>query len=128
MAAGAFLGLLWPWAGDASAARGAESGQPPARATPTEAQTAIGQLRAPARVFAWAPVAGARSYRVSFYRGTRLVYSHVTTSPRLVLRARWTFGGRKHRMRRGTYRWYVWPVLGPERRLGKAVVQATYRV
>lgn len=107
--------VCWPLATSERSAAAAGPGKLP---LPREAVT----------VFAWAPAAGARSYRVWLYRGDRLVYAAVTKRPRLELPRRWRFGGRSFRLASGRYRWYVWPLFGPSLRPGKALVQATYRL
>lgn len=75
------------------------------------------------RRFAWAPVPGASSYRVEFFRGDARIYTADTSRPQLALPARWTLAGRTHRLTPGTYRWYVWPVSSGIRR-SEATVQA----
>jgi hypothetical protein len=60
----------------------------------------------------WAPVRGARYYNVVLVRGRR-IYSAWPMRARLQLPRRWVYKGRRHTLRPGTYRWYVWPGRGP---------------
>lgn len=87
---------------------------------------------APARPpqFIWAPVPGAKSYRISFFRGRALVYSAVTTVPRHTLPLRWKFAGKGYRLTKGTYRWVVVPRRAAPggARDRTPVVDATYTV
>lgn len=118
---------LAAWEPKASAAGAARDGSRTLSADATSPRT-LPLPRGAVTVFAWAPAAGARSYRVRFYRADRLVFTAVTSRPRVELPRRWTFEGRSYRLSPGRYRWYVWPLFGPSLRPGKAVVQATYRL
>ncbi len=68
--------------------------------------------------FVWAPVDGATAYEFRLVHGGTSVFSATTAAPRIRLGAR---------LRPGTYRWYVWPVVNGQRQ-HKAVVQATLAV
>ena len=46
-----------------------------------------------------------------FHRGRRVLASW-PTRPELELRPTWSWGGRRHRLEPGTYRWYVWAGVG----------------
>jgi hypothetical protein len=72
------------------------------------------------RVFAWAPVAGIRTYAVEIRRTGDVIFAGRTTEPRLTL---------KFTLSRGTYQWYVWPIR-PGSRLHEpaAIVAASFRV
>jgi hypothetical protein len=59
----------------------------------------------------WAPVARAAYYNVQLVRGRR-IFSGWPTRPSLRLPQTWTYKGRRHRLRPGVYRWYVWPGYG----------------
>jgi hypothetical protein len=61
---------------------------------------------------AWTPVRGARYYNVQLFRHGRRILSAWPARPRLALQARWRYAGRRHRLVRGRYRWYVWPGRG----------------
>lgn len=81
--------------------------------------TATGRLLSPApgaRVTAaplltWTPVKRARYYNVQLIRG-RKILSVWPTAAHFQLRRTWVFGGHRYRLRRGVYRWYVWPGFG----------------
>jgi hypothetical protein len=62
-------------------------------------------------LLAWTPVKGASYYNVQLIRGQK-VFSAWPTGPRLRLPRAWTYEGRRYRLRRGIYRWYVWPGFG----------------
>jgi hypothetical protein len=59
----------------------------------------------------WTPVKGATYYNLQLIRGNK-VLSAWPTGPHFRLRRTWTYRGRRHRLRPGVYRWYVWPGLG----------------
>lgn len=79
------------------------------------------------RRFAWAPVGGADSYRVEFFRGDTRVFVATTKTPELTVPAQWALGGERRSLTAGEYRWYVWPITSG-RRAQNAVVQATFAV
>lgn len=79
-----------------------------------------------ARTFSWAPAADAVAYSVTFYRDGDAVFARRTLEPRLTLPPSWSYGGRVHTLRAGTYRWVVWPILDADgRRASKAIVAAS---
>jgi hypothetical protein len=113
-------------------------GTTPARATtPAPATTAAPRSAGPSRKaaasrpadrrFAWAPVPGATGYHVEFFRGPSRVLSKETVEPLLTVPAQWTVNGRKRSLRPGTYRWYVWAIVGG-RLQSQAVVQTTVSI
>jgi hypothetical protein len=81
------------------------------------------KLKAPPKLL-WVPTSGGRSlaaasaepryYNVQLYRGATKVLSAWPTKNSLALRKTWKYRGRQYRMVRGTYRWYVWPGIGPK--------------
>jgi hypothetical protein len=73
----------------------------------------------PARVFAWGPVKGATTYRVRFYRGTRLVLQRTTKTARIELPRSFEFA-------KGSYRWVVEPKVGAK--YGNAVVDSKFTI
>jgi hypothetical protein len=80
--------------------------------------------------FRWTPVRGASFYNVQlFYRGAK-VLSAWPTKARQTLTRRWTYLGRRHTLRPGTYVWYVWPGFGPQAksRYGQLLGQGAFRV
>jgi hypothetical protein len=81
--------------------------------------TATGALTAPApgaRVkgaprLSWAPVRGATYYNVQVVRnGT--IFSAWPRGTSLKLPRSWIYHGKRYRLHRGVYRWYVWPGFG----------------
>jgi hypothetical protein len=77
--------------------------------------------------FAWAPTPSATGYHVELFRGAARVFAADTVRPALTVPARWRHDGRPQTLRRGEYRWYVWPVISG-RRMAEAVVQATLTI
>lgn len=77
------------------------------------------------RTFAWAPVAGAESYKLALFREDELVYTVRTTDTSLSLPITWRYQGRAERLGPGSYRWVVWPVMkGSDSPSSKATVAA----
>jgi hypothetical protein len=68
--------------------------------------------RAPRLV--WAPVAGASYYNVLLMRGGRTIFSAWPRGTSLALPRAWTSHGKTHRLRKGVYRWFVWPGFGAQ--------------
>jgi hypothetical protein len=60
----------------------------------------------------WTKVTHARFYNVQLYRGTRKILSAWPARPRYQLTRRWDYAGKRHRLTRGRYVWYVWPGFG----------------
>jgi hypothetical protein len=88
-------------------------------AAQTRAVTATGPLLNPEpgqRVsspprLAWMPVKRATYYNVQLiHNGT--ILSAWPTRANLQLKRSWIYKGRRHRLRPGVYRWYVWPGFG----------------
>jgi hypothetical protein len=79
---------------------------------------------------AWRRVPRASYYNLQLYRGRVKVLSAWPTRPRVQLRSRWTYLGRKRKLTPGVYRWYVWPGFGPARahRYGRLLGQSTFTV
>jgi hypothetical protein len=63
----------------------------------------------------WTPIRDARYYNVQLFRHGRKVLSAWPRRPRLALEESWRFAGRRHHLRDGSYRWYVWPGEGPRK-------------
>ena len=61
-----------------------------------------------------AATAGPSYYNVQLYRGATKVLSAWPKKNSLPLRKAWKYQGRRYRMVSGTYRWYVWPGIGPK--------------
>ena len=70
------------------------------------------QVKSPPRL-AWAPLKKATYYNVQLIRNGRKILSAWPLRPTYRLRRTWSYEGRRYRLRPGTYRWYVWPGLGP---------------
>jgi hypothetical protein len=64
------------------------------------------------RLLRWKRVPGAAYYDVQLYRGRAKIYEAWPRKPQLALLVRWRFDRRAHRLRRGSYSWYVWPGFG----------------
>ena len=80
-------------------------------------------------VLVWTPVKGASYYNVQLIRGGK-VFSAWPARPGLRLRRTWIHNGRRHRLRPGVYRWYVWPGKGSIKaaRYGKLLGSSTFVV
>jgi hypothetical protein len=63
----------------------------------------------------WLPVKGATYYNVQLYRNGRIL-SRWPKRTSITLPASWTYQGHHHRLRSGSYRWYVWPGFGKKSR------------
>jgi HYR domain len=76
----------------------------------------------------WIPVGKAFYYNVQLYRGSTKVLSAWPSQNKFVLRSTWKYKGRRYRLQPGTYRWYVWPGIGPRRyaKYGKLLGQNTF--
>jgi hypothetical protein len=90
--------------------------------TPAERVTAPPEL-------VWTPVKGASYYNVQLIRGHK-VFSAWPARTSLRLRRTWIHNGRRHQLRPGTYRWYVWPGYGRIKaaRYGKLLGSSTFVV
>jgi hypothetical protein len=60
----------------------------------------------------WRKVRKARYYNVQVFRNGRKILSAWPSKPRFQLRRTWRYGGRRHRLADGTYRWYLWAGYG----------------
>ena len=60
----------------------------------------------------WTPVRSASYYNVQVWRGGRKVLSAWPEGAQVQLPRAWTFEGRRYRLTRGVYTWYVWPGIG----------------
>ena len=80
-------------------------------------------------VLVWTAVKGASYYNVQLIRGGK-IFSAWPTRPGLRLRRTWIHNGRRHRLRPGAYRWYVWPGKGRIKaaRYGKLLGSSTFVV
>jgi hypothetical protein len=60
----------------------------------------------------WTALKGIRYYNLQLIRGGRRVLSAWPVRPYFQLKRSWTYKGRRYKLQRGTYRWYVWPGKG----------------
>jgi hypothetical protein len=87
-----------------------------------------GRVRQPP-LLVWAGVKRATFYNVQVYYGGRKVLSAWPNSAKLKLSRSWRFEGRRFRLRKGSYRWYVWPGFGPrsKARYGQLLGQSGFK-
>jgi hypothetical protein len=70
------------------------------------------RLRKAPRRLAWLPFNGASYYNVQLFRGNVKILSAWPAKPALTLAKTWKYQGRRYRLTRGVYQWFVWPGLG----------------
>ena len=75
----------------------------------------------------WTAIPKASYYNVQLFKGTKIL-SAWPTKASLKLKRTWRFGGQRHRLARGRYRWYVWPGFGSRKaaHYGHGVGTATF--
>jgi hypothetical protein len=80
-------------------------------------------------LLAWAKVAKASFYNVQLYYGSQKILSTWPNAAKLKLSRSWRFEGRRFRLRKGSYRWYVWPGFGPrsKARYGQLLGQSGFK-
>jgi hypothetical protein len=61
----------------------------------------------------WAGVPRATYYNVQVYSGSRKLLSRWPAKARLKLQRSWVYQGHRYRLKKGVYRWWVWPAFGP---------------
>jgi len=76
--------------------------------SPRDGQT----VKAPP-LFLWAGVPRASYYNVQVYRGAQKILSAWPAKAKLRMRSTWTYNGHRFRLRKGGYRWWIWPGFGP---------------
>jgi hypothetical protein len=78
----------------------------------------------------WEKERRARYYNVQLFRGRTKLLSAWPTHTHLKLRRSWTYRGRRHRLARGHYRWYVWPGLGSraDHRYGSLIGHSNFSI
>jgi hypothetical protein len=64
-------------------------------------------------LFLWAGAPRATYYNVQVYRGGQKVLSAWPSKAKLKMHRTWTYNGHRFRLRKGGYRWWVWPGFGP---------------
>jgi hypothetical protein len=106
----------------------ARAGRRRARLLSPAANATVRTRRPP--LLRWMPVQRARYYNVQLFRGDRKVLSAWPARPRYQIKKRWTLRGTPQRLRRGRYRWYVWPGFGarPKARYGDLLGPRTFTV
>jgi hypothetical protein len=77
----------------------------------------------------WAGVKRATFYNVQLYYEGRKVLSTWPNSAKLKLSRSWRYEGRRFRLRKGSYQWYVWPGFGPrsKARYGQLLGQSGFK-
>jgi hypothetical protein len=109
-----------------NASRGAGASVKPSAllSTPRDGRVVHGPPR-----LVWKPVRKATFYNVQLYYGGHKVLSAWPTRARLALARKWTYAGRRFRLRQGAYGWYVWPAFGPraKSRYGQLLGYASFR-
>jgi hypothetical protein len=63
-------------------------------------------------VLRWVAATGATYYNVQLFRNGQKVMSVWPLGETFKVPRAWSFDGHRHRLVRGTYRWYVWPGIG----------------
>jgi hypothetical protein len=78
----------------------------------------------------WKGARRVRYFNVQLVRRGRKILSRWPAAPQLQLHRSWRFGGRRHRLVRGLYCWYVWPGRGApsERRYRKVLGKSCFRM
>ncbi len=78
----------------------------------------------------WAPKKGAGYYNVQLYRGGRKVLSTWPVAASFRLPRAWSYAGHGYKLTRGTYKWFVWPGVGPraQAKYGKLLGSSTFVV
>ena len=117
--------LSYDHAGNAS--RGAAVVVPPSILLRSPRDRAV--VKSPPRLL-WAPVPKASFYNVQLYSTHAKMLSAWPGRAKLTLSRRWTYAGRRFELKKGLYRWFVWPGFGPRAkgRYGQLLGQGTFRV
>jgi hypothetical protein len=100
------------------------------KARPSGLEPATGAKFRKPPLLRWEKERGARYYNVQLFRGSTKLLSAWPTRTQLQLRRSWTYGGQRHRLVRGRYRWYVWPGLGSraDHRYGALIGHASFSI
>ena len=79
---------------------------------------------------AWVPAKSASYYNIQIFRGRKKVLSTWPGNPRFRLPRSWAFEHHRYTLKRGKYKWYVWPGLGPRSKAhyGKLLGGSTFTV
>ncbi len=89
-------------------AKASATAEPRALSSPAQGQTV---KRPP--LLRWSKVAGAGYYNVQLFVAGHKVLSLWPVGITLKLPRSWMYGGKRHSLVKGRYRWYVWPGFGP---------------
>ena len=78
----------------------------------------------------WTPVRQAGYYNLQIFRDGRKILSAWPEKTRFRLKRKWVYAGRRHRLSKGTYEWYVWPGYGArsDRRFGRLIGHRALRL
>ena len=78
----------------------------------------------------WVDTATARYYNVQLFHGPEKILSIWPLKSTLVLKGAWTWGGKRRRLTDGTYRWFVWPGVGPrnDAKYGPLLGSSTFKM
>ena len=78
----------------------------------------------------WVPKKGAGYYNLQLYRGGRKVLSTWPIVSSFRLPRAWSYAGHGYKLTRGTYKWFVWPGVGPraQAKYGKLLGSSTFVV
>jgi hypothetical protein len=78
----------------------------------------------------WRKIARASYYNVQLFRNGKKILSAWPTKPHYQLHSRWRYGGQRHRLVHGTYRWLLWAGYGHRsaHRYGKLLGRRTFVV
>ena len=78
----------------------------------------------------WAAVRSATFYNVQLYSPRGKLLSAWPATNQLSLSRSWSYAGRRFRLKKGLYRWFVWPGFGPRSRgrYGQLLGQSSFRV
>ena len=66
-------------------------------------------------LLAWDKLAGTSYYNVQLFFGGHKVLSVWPLQTSLTLTRTWTYNGLEFKLKKGSYRWYVWPGYGPRK-------------
>ena len=86
-------------------------------------------VKSPPRLL-WAAVRGASFYNVQLFSPRAKMLSAWPARPALTLKRSWTYAGRRFALKKGLYRWFVWPGYGPRSKAhyGQLLGQGWFRV
>jgi large repetitive protein len=81
-------------------------------------------------LLAWDKIGNASFYNVQLFSGPQKILSAWPNIAKLRVGRTWLYADRRYRLRRGAYRWYVWPGFGPraQGRYGQLLGQGTFTV